>query len=177
MLGSEFPKALDTYTVGSSPYLASAVINQVAEIVENTERVMGQSLGDLSDLGNTVEDTFAKQWKNLLRVDCGIFAFNTGVGTQIVAAHSSGFPGGTREVTVTFNTYGGASVFDTAADIVVFVVEAGSQNNMYTTNVITGQRRDTGNVVDGQTTTAQFKYRHDDRILGNCLYLAIQRPN
>ena len=172
MLGSEFPKALDTYTVGSSPYLASAVINQVAEIVENTERVMGQSLGDLSDLGNTAEDTFAKQWKNLLRVDCGTFAFNTGVGTLITASNQ-----GTREVTVTFNTYGGASVFDTAADIVVFVVEAGSQNNMYTTNVITGQRRDTGNVVDGQTTTAQFKYRHDNRIMGTFLYLAIQRPN
>ena len=172
MLGSEFPKTLDTYTVGASPYLASAVLNQEADIVENTERVMGQSLGDLSDLGNTVDNLFGKQWKSLLRVDCGTFAFNTGVGTLITASNQ-----GTREVTVTFNTYGGSSVFDTASDIVIFVMEAGQQLNMYTTNLISGQRRDTGNVVDGQTTTSQFKYRHDNRIMGNFLYLAIERPN
>ena len=182
MLGSEYPEANDAYTAGSSPYLAAAVFNQIASILENTQRAMGQDLGILSDIGNTTDDTFAKQFKKLLRVDFGVATYTLGSGTEIAAPAGANPPYGTREITVTFNTYGGASVFDDPDKIRVFVTEGGGNLQSQTQGVFGGRRRDVGNVVDGSITTSQFKYRNNSGTtsypyaaqIGSVLWLAVQ---
>ena len=171
-IGSKFPQSADSYTAGSSPYLASSVFAQLAMLVENTQRVVGQGCGSLSDLGNTTDDTFAKQFKKLLRVDFGRETYNSGSGTQIVSASTNQ---GTRELTVSFNTYGGSTVFSDASKIRVFVTEEGGCINSETVPAVNGSRKDSGNVVDGSITTAQFKWRHDETsAIGNIMWLAVQ---
>ena len=136
----------------------------------------GMGLGDLSDMGNTTDDTFAKQFKKLLRVDFGTETFNIGSGTRIVANSGNGGSNqGTRELTVNFNTYGGSSVFSDASKIRIFVTEQGGSINSQTVPVTAGNRRDSGNVVDGSVTTSLFKWRHDEtNYIGSIMWLAIQ---
>ncbi len=178
MLGSEYPESIDSFTAGTSPFLAATVVNQLASILENTERAMGQDLGLLSDLGNSTDDTFAKQFKKLLQVDFGVAAYTIGSGTQIAAPSGSPPPYGTREITVSFNTYGGSTVFDDANKIRVFVTEAGGNLQSQTQGIAGGRRRDVGNVVDGSVTTSQFKYRNNSGTtaaqIGTVLWLAVQ---
>lgn len=170
MLGSEYPDAIDTYTAGDHPFVAATVFNQLAALLEGTQRAMGQGLGDLNDLGNSTDDTFAKQFKKLLRVDFGVEAYTVGSGTLITSSNQ-----GTQELTVTFNTYGGSTVFDDANKMRVFVVEAGGNINSETAGVIGGVRRDSGNVVLGSVTTSQFKWRHDRTYgIGTIMWLAVQ---
>ena len=170
MLGSKFPEALDTYTAGDRPYVASAVFNQVAAIMENTQRSMGQDLGILNDLGNTTDNTYAKQFKKLCRVDFGVEIFTASSGTLITNSNQ-----GTRKITVSFNTYGGSTVFDNANKIRVFVIEQGGNINSKTNPVWSGNRRDSGNVVDGTISTTAFVWRHDvTSYIGTVLWLAVQ---
>ena len=177
MLGSEYPESIDSYTAGDSPFLAATVFNQLAALLENTQRAMGQDLGLLFDIGNTTDDTFAKQFKKLLRVDFGVATYTSGSGTQI-AAPAGNPPYGTREITIPFTTYSGSTVFDDAAKIRVFVSEAGGNLESQTQGVFGGRRRDVGNVVDGSITTSQFKYRNNSGTaasqIGNILWLAVQ---
>lgn len=170
MLGSKFPESLDSYTAGDHPYVAASVFAQLAAIMESTQRVMGQGLGKIYDLSNFTDDTFAKQITRLWRVDFGVEAYTSSSGTLITASNQ-----GTRELTVSFNTYSGSTVFDNATKIRVFVMEAGGNINSQTMGVYGGTRRDSGNVVEGSITTSQFKWRHDQTTaIGQILWLAVQ---
>lgn len=170
MLGSEYPENQDSYTAGESPYLAAEVFNQLITILESTQRAMGQGLGDLTDLGNSTDDTFLKQFKKLFRVDFGVETFTSASGSSISTANQ-----GTRELSVTFNTYGGSTVFSDATKIRVFVTENGGNVNSQTVDQFGGQGRDSGNVVDGTITTSGFDWRHDQtNYIGNIMWLAVQ---
>ena len=171
MLGSKYPDATDSFTAPDPAPLAASVFGQVMAIVEATQRAAGQGLGSLADLNNTTDDTFGKQFKRLLRVDFGVEIFLSTSGTSITTSNQ-----GTRELTVAFNTYGGSTVFDDASEIRVFVVEAGGNVNSETVPPLTGgNRRDSGNVVDGSVTTTQFKWRHDQtNYIGTIMWLAVQ---
>jgi hypothetical protein len=170
MLGSEYPQNVDTYAVPGQPPLAASMFAQVMSIIENTQRSAGQGLGDLTAIGNLTDTTFGSQFKRLLRVDFGIETFISTSGTLITAANQ-----GTVKINVSFNTYGGSTVFDTAADIRVFVTEAGGQVNAKTQPQINGNRKDSGDIVDGSVTTSGFSWRHDQtNAIGSVLWLAVQ---
>ena len=176
MLGSEYPDSLDTFTLPTGEtYLASEMMNQLAEMLENTQRAFGQGLGDMSSIGNTADDTVAKAWKRMFRVDWGSEAYTSGSGTLITAQNLVASPPiyGTRELTISFNTYGGYSVFSDASKIRIFVMEQGG--NIRSQTSYTWGFMDTGNVVDGSITTGQFKWQHDQTsYIGNILWLAVQ---
>jgi hypothetical protein len=170
MLGSEYPDAIDAFTAPNQAPLAAAIFGQVMAILENTQRAGGQGLGDLAAIGNTTDATFGAQFKRLLRVDFGVETYTIASGTSITSSNQ-----GTRELTVSFNTYGGSTVFNTAANIRVFVTEAGGQVNAKTLPQINGNRKDTGNIVDGSVTTSQFKWRHDEtNAIGTIMWLAVE---
>ena len=170
MLGSKYPDTVDSYTVPSQAPLAAALFAQVMSMVENTQRAGGQGLGDLAAIGNTTDTTFAEQFKRLLRVDFGVETYTSSSGSSITSSNQ-----GTRELTISFNTYGGSTVFDTAANIRIFVTEAGGQVNAKTYPQVTGNRKDSGNIVDGSVTTSQFKWRHDQtNAIGTIMWLAVE---
>lgn len=170
MLGSEYPDTVDSFTMPNQGFLASATFAQVMAIVEATQRAGGQGLGDLTDIGNLTDNTFLMQMKRMLRVDFGEETFNTGVGTLIASANQ-----GTRKIQVSFNTYGGSTVFSNASKIRIFVTEAGSQINAKTIPLVLGNRKDSGDIVETSISTTGFSWRHDntDRI-GTITWLAIQ---
>ena len=173
MLGSKYPDAIDSHSLPSGEsYVASEVFNQISDIIEATQRALGQGLGDLGALNNTTDDTVAKIWSRLFKVDSGVTSYNIGSGTSITTSNQ-----GTREITVSFSTYSGSTVFDDASKIRVFVVEAGGNINSHTNNdtLINPAKRDIGNVVDGSITTSQFKWRHDStNYIGQVVWLAVQ---
>jgi len=171
MIGSKYPDNLDSFAIGDEPKVAATVFNQVAAIVEATQRGLGQGIGDLSNIGNTTDDTFAKQITRLWRVEVGTAVFTSASGSSITASNQ-----GTRELTVTFPTYGGSTVFSNAAKMAVFVFERGGNINSRTIpNVLGGNKRDSGNIVDGSVTTSQFKWRHDQtNFIGNITWIAVQ---
>ena len=170
MLGSEYPESIDSYTAGASPFVASTVFNQLSTIMETTQRAMGQDLGNLNDISNFVDDTFAKQFKKLLRVDFGEEAYVATSGASVTGANQ-----GSRELTVNFNTYGGSTVFNDGSKIRVFVMEQGGNLNSQTVDILGGRRRDSGNVVEGSVSMTGFRWRHDvTNFIGTILWLAVQ---
>tara|TARA_R110001599_G_C11915996_1_gene627977 strand:+ start:35 stop:589 length:555 start_codon:yes stop_codon:yes gene_type:complete len=181
MLGSKYPDELDAFALPTGEtYLASEMFNQLAEMLENTERAFGQGLGDQTSIGNADLNTVAKFWKAKFRMDFGEFVFTSGSGTLITAQNLTAVPPiyGTREMTVLFNTHGGSTVFSDASKIRVFVVEQGGSIRSQTANLAGSVTRgfiDTGNVVDGSISTTQFKWQHDQtNFIGKCLWLAVQ---
>jgi|TARA_A100001201_G_scaffold137349_1_gene127167 hypothetical protein len=172
MLGSKYPDGTDAFSVATGEkFLASEIFNQISEIVENTQRALGQGLADFSAIGTNSdrpnEDTFAEAWLRIFRIDYGRTSILS--GTSITTSNQ-----GTFEHTITFNTYGGSSVFSDASKIRVFVMEEGGNTNSKTLGH-TGLK-DCGNVVDGSITTAQFKYRHNNpaSTIGHVQWIAVQ---
>ena len=171
MLGSKYPESIDSYTAGDNPFLAAVVFNQVAALCENTQRSMGQDLGDLSESYNFTDDTFAKQFKKLLRVEFGTETYNIGSGTSKSTSNQ-----GTRELAVTFPNYSlSGTVFSDASKMSVFVMEAGGNVNSQTTPSIGSRLRDSGNIVEGSVTTTGFSWRHDEtNYIGSIMWLAVE---
>jgi len=171
MIGSKYPDNLDSFAIGDEPKVAATVFNQVAAIVEATQRGLGQGIGDLSNIGNTTDDTFAKQITRLWRVEVGTATYVSGSGTTITFGGQ-----GTQQIDVTFPTYGGSTVFTDPAKMAVFVFEQGGNINSRTIpNVLGGNKRDSGNIVDGFVTTSGFKWRHDvTNFIGNITWIAVQ---
>tara|TARA_R110000803_G_scaffold29223_3_gene66898 strand:+ start:439 stop:993 length:555 start_codon:yes stop_codon:yes gene_type:complete len=181
MLGSKYPDELDAFALPTGEtYLASEMLNQLAEMLENTERAFGQGLGDQTSIGNPDLDTVAKFWKARFRMDFGSFDYTASTGQLITAQNLTAIPPiyGTREKIVVFNTYGGYSIFDDASKIRVFVVEQGGSIRSQTANLAGSTTRgwiDSGNVVDGSISQTRFKWQHDQtNFIGKCLWLAVQ---